>query len=153
MFLKEHFLQCNQSQPLASLSSRLIVDLMNKNAKTIGVVFYSNLYFWKHLMGLSQTCRSCFYHISDLRWIRKSLSFSSNKPVAKLVSSKLELDYCNCLFHNIPEKYIAKLYNCTARMVTKASRFDSSVPILKQPHWLPVKFHIHFKICIATFWA
>ena len=44
-----------------------------------------------------------------------------------LVSSKL--DYCNSLFHNMPEK----------------------VPILKRLHWLLVKFRIHFKICAITF--
>ena len=69
-----------------------------------------------------------------------------------LVSSKL--DYCNSLFHNMPEKDIARLQrvqNCLARVVTKAPRFSSSVPILKRLHWLPVKFRIHFKICAITF--
>ena len=69
-----------------------------------------------------------------------------------LVSSKL--DYCNSLFHNIPEKDIARLQpiqNCLARVVTKAPRFSRSVPILKRLHWLPLKFRIHFKICAITF--
>ena len=69
-----------------------------------------------------------------------------------LVSSKL--DYCNSLFHNMPEKNIARLQrvqNCLARMVTKAPRFSRSVPIQKRLHWLPVKFRIHFKICAITF--
>ena len=69
-----------------------------------------------------------------------------------LVSSKL--DYCNALFHNMPEKDIARLQsvkNCLARVVTKAPRFSRSVPILKRLHWLPVKFRIHFKICAITF--
>ena len=69
-----------------------------------------------------------------------------------LVSSKL--DYCNSLFHNLPEKDIARLQsvqNCLARMVTNAPRFSRSVPILKRLHWLPVKFRIHFKICAITF--
>ena len=69
-----------------------------------------------------------------------------------LVSSKL--DYCNSLFHNIPEKDIARLQraqNCLARVVTKAPRFSRSVPILKRLLWLPVKFRIHFKISAITF--
>ena len=36
-------------------------------------------------------------------------------------------------------------------MVTKAPRFSRSTPFLKQLHWLPVKFRIHFKICTITF--
>ena len=65
-----------------------------------------------------------------------------------------ELDYCNSLFHNMPEKDIARLQcvqNCLARVVTNAPRFSRSNPILKRLHWLPVKFRIHFKICAITF--
>ena len=54
----------------------------------------------------------------------------------------------------MPEKDIAELQrvqNCLARVVTKAPRFSRSVPILKQLHWLSVKFRIHFKICAITF--
>ena len=120
------------------------------SAKNLGVLFDSSLNFRKHI---SQTCRACFYHIRDLRRIRKSLSLDLAKQIAvALVSSKL--DYCNSLFHNMPEKDIAKLQrvqNCLARVVTKAPRFSRSVPILKRLHWLPVKFRIHFKICAITF--
>ena len=120
------------------------------SAKNLGVVFDSRLNFSKHI---SQTCSACFYHIRDLRRIRKSLSLDLAKQIAvALVSSKL--DYCNSLFHNMPEKDIARLQrvqNCLARVVTEAHRFSRSVPILKRLHWLPVKFRIHFKICAITF--
>ena len=54
----------------------------------------------------------------------------------------------------MPEKDIARLQrvqNCLARVGTKAPRFSRSVPILKRLHWLPPRFHIHFKICAITF--
>ena len=114
------------------------------------IYFDSSLNFRKHM---SQTCRACFYHIRDLRRIRKSLSLDLAKQIAvALVSSKL--DYCNSLLHNMPEKDIARLQrvqNCLARVVTKAPRFSRSVPILKRLYWLPVKFRIQFKICAITF--
>ena len=70
------------------------------SAKNLGVVFDSSLNFRKHI---SQTCMACFYHIRDLCRIRKSLSLDLGKQIAvALVSSKL--DYCNSLFHNMPEK-------------------------------------------------
>ena len=125
---------------------------LSTSAKKIGVLFDSRLNFRKHI---SQTCKACFYHIRDLRRIRKSLSLDLAKQIAvALVSSKL--DYCNSLFHNIllPEKDIARLQcvqNCLARVVTNAPRFSRFVPILKRLHWLPVKFSIHFKICTITF--
>ena len=118
------------------------------SAKNLGVVFDRSLNFRKHI---SQTCRACFYHIRDLRRIRKSLSLDIAKQIAvALVSSKL--DYCN--LHNMTEKDIARLqrvHNCLARVVTKAPRFSRSVPILKRLHWLPVKFRIYFKICAIAF--
>ena len=120
------------------------------SAKNLGVLFDSSLNFRKHI---SQTCRTCFYHTRDLRRIRKSLSLDLAKQIAvALVSSRL--DYCNSLFHNIPEKDIARLQrvqNCLASVVTNAPRFSRSVPILKRLHWLPVKFRIHFKICVIIF--
>ena len=116
------------------------------SAKNLGVLFDSSLNFRKHI---SQT----FYHIRDLRRIRKSLSLDLAKQIAvALVSSKL--DYCNLLFHNMPEKAIARLQrvqNCLARVVTNAPRFSRSVPILKRTHWLTVKFRIHFKLSAITF--
>ena len=71
-----------------------------------------------------------------------------------LVSSKL--DYLNIALSQHFRKDIARLehvQNCFARVVTKASRFNLSLSILKQLHWLPVKFCIHFKICTIMFWT
>ena len=79
------------------------------SAKNLGVLFDSSLNFRKHI---SQTCRACFYHIRDLRRIRKSLSLDLAKQIAgALVSSKL--DYCNSLFqfHLIGQKRISLDYN------------------------------------------
>ena len=128
----------------------MLLKYKNKHSRNLGVLFDSSLNVRKHI---SQTCRACFHHIRDLRRIRKSLSLDLAKQIAvALVSSKL--DYCNSLFHNVPEKHIARLQrvqHCHARVVTKVPRFSRSVPILKQLHWFPVKFRIHFKISTITF--
>ena len=75
------------------------------SAKYLGVLLFdSNLNFRKHI---SQTCRACFYHIRDLRRIRKSLSLDLAKQIAVvLVSSKF-----HNLFHNMSEKDISLDYN------------------------------------------
>ena len=70
------------------------------SAKNLGVLFDSSLIFQKHI---SQTCRACFYHIRDLRRIRKSLSLDLAKQIAvALVSSKL--DYCNYCYSQYARK-------------------------------------------------
>ena len=69
------------------------------------LVYYSTVAWISE--NISQTCRTCFYHIRDLRQIRKSLSSDLAKQIAvALVSSRL--DYCSSLFHNMPEKDIAR---------------------------------------------
>ena len=99
------------------------------------------------------TCRCCFYHIRDLRRIRRFISLSVAKTIATaLVSSGL--DYCNSLLYNSVNKDMAKLQrvqNCLARVATRSPRFSRSV--LKSLHWLPVHFRIIFKICTIAYQA
>ena len=114
------------------------------SAKNLGVTFDKNFNFRQHI---SQTCRCCFYHIRDLRRIRRYMSLSVAKTIATaLVSSRL--DYCNSLLHNIAIKDITKLQrvqNCLARVVTRSPRFSRSVPLLKSLHWLPVQYRIFLR--------
>ena len=66
----------------------LLLGQKTNTSKKIGVLFDSSLNFRKHI---SQTCRACFYHIRDLRRIRKSLSLDIAKQIAvALVNSKLD---------------------------------------------------------------
>ena len=120
------------------------------SARNLGVFFDSSLNFRQHISQLSS---SCFYHIRDLKRIRKSLPQALAKQIAvALVTSKL--DYCNSLLHEIPAEDLQKLQrvqNCLARVVTKAPRFRRSIPLLKSLHWLPIKFRIQFKICTFVF--
>ena len=40
-----------------------------------------------------------------------------------------------------------------ARVVTKSPPFTDSVPLLHSLYWLPVKYRVHFKICLLTYKA
>lgn len=119
-------------------------------AKNLGVVFDESFNFKNHV---SQICKTSFYHIRDLRRIRRHLSLPTAKAVANaLVCSKL--DYCNSLLYGVAEKELARLQrvqNCLARVVFKAPRFCHITPLLKKLHWLPVQKRIIFKIACITF--
>ena len=122
------------------------------STRNLGVIFDDKYNFREHI---SQICRTCFYHIRDLRRIRRYLPVSVAKTIATaLVTSRL--DYCNSLFHNIAIKDITKLQrvqNCLARVVTRSPRFTPSKPLLKSLHWLPVQYRIMFKMCTITYQA
>ena len=142
-----------QTSKLSNLFPIKILDNSTSPAlscRNLGVGFDSNLNYKAHI---SQTCRSCFYHIRDLRRIRKVLSLDTAKTLATaLVNSRL--DYCNSLLYNISSCDLSKLQrvqNSLARVICKASRFSSSRPLLKKLHWLPIKFRICFKISCLVF--
>ena len=123
-----------------------------KSARNLGVIFDKNFNFRSHISAI---CSSCIYHIRDLRRIRPHLDLDSAKlPASALVSSRL--DYCNSLLSGIAETDLTKLQrvlNRLARVVTKSPPFTRSVPLLRSLHWLPVKYRVHFKICLLIYKA
>ena len=100
-------------------------------------------------------CKSCFYHIRDLRRILRHIPLSTAKTISNaLISSRL--DYCNSLLNNIAKQDLSKLQrvqNCLAHVVLRAPRFSPSLPLLKQLHWLPVNYRIQFKLSTLTYRA
>ena len=71
-----------------------------------------------------------------------------------LVSSRL--DYCNSVLSGIAETDLTKLQRVLkrlARVVTKSPPFTRSVTLLRSLHLLPVKYRVHFKICLLTYKA
>jgi len=64
-----------------------------------------------------------------------------------LVHSKL--DYCNCMYYNLPKSQTNRLQfiqNSLARAVVKAPKFSHVTPILKSRHWLKINERIEYKL-------
>ena len=92
---------------------------------------------------------------------------TATKQISKfLARDKLEIvlhafvtkriDYCNGLLYGLPDCEITKLQrvqNAAARLVTSSRKYDHITPVLKELHWLPVRYRIHFKILLLTFQA
>ena len=139
---------------LKSSPTRLLAQEVtpSPSARNLGIVFDGALNFKSHISGIS---RACYYHIRDMRRIRRFLTPSVAKTIAtSLIGSKL--DYCNSVLFNVTEKETSKLQgvlNCLARVVTKSPRFCHITPLLKSLHWLPVRYRIKFKLCSLTYQA
>ena len=122
------------------------------SARNIGVIFDKNFNFRSRISAI---CSSCIYHIRDLRRIRHHLGLESAKLLANALVSSC-LDKCNSLLSEIAETDLIKVQrvlNCLAGVVTKSPPFTRSVPLLRSLHWLPVKYRVHFKICLLTYKA
>ena len=69
-----------------------------------------------------------------------------------MVTSRL--DYCNSLLfwtsaNNIGR--LQRLQNAATRLVTRQTRHECVLPILRQLHWLPIQQRITFKIAVLMY--
>ena len=112
-----------------------------KRTLNLGSWFDSNLSMTDHI---KKACNVAFYHLHNLRRIKKYLSRDSLIIlVHAFITSRL--DYCNGLLFGLPKAQIAKLQrvqNAAARHIT---------PALYELHWLPVSLRIDYKILLLTF--
>ncbi len=75
----------------------------------------------------------------------------AEKLVHAFMTSRL--DYCNALLGGCPASSINKLQivqNAAARVLTRSRKYEHITPILQSLHWLPIKFHISYKILLLT---
>jgi hypothetical protein len=90
-----------------------------------------------------------FINFTDLN---KSESISTEILVHSFITC--HIDYGNVMLYGLPEVSVRKLQrlqNAAARLVALKSKRDSISEILKDLHWLPVKFRIKFKICLLVY--
>ena len=80
--------------------------------------------------------------------------YISQSAAARLVAAMVisHLDYFNSIFTGPPADQIARLQqlqNNAAWLVMKTRRRDH--PLLKELHWLPIKFHCQYKIATLAY--
>ena len=105
---------------------------------------------------ITKMCTSAaFYHLHDIRRIRKYLSMDAAATlIHSFVSSRI--GYCNSLLYGVPKCHIDKLQrvqNAAARIVVMQGKFCHITPVLHQLHWLPVSFGINFITLLLTYKA
>ena len=104
---------------------------------------------------ISKLCSVAFYHLCNIRRIRKYLSQeTAGTLVHAFITSRI--DYCNSLLYGLPNNQLAKIQrvlNASARLVCNAPRFCHITPIMRDLHWLPIRARINFKVLLLTFKA
>ena len=122
----------------------------NVLARDLGVKLDSNLTLSNHV---SDVCKSAFFALHKIGKIRP---FLNSKSTEKLVHAHVmsRLDYCNGILMGLPDNQIQKLQrvqNAAARLITGTKKRDHISPILRQLHWLPIRYRIQFKILSLVF--
>jgi hypothetical protein len=117
--------------------------------KVLGMLFQQNLMWNNHIAELLS---SCYGSISVLKKIKRFTPYHIRKQLAEaLILSKL--DYCNVLYHGMPEYLIRRLQrveNMAAGFVQ--GRYANTENALEL-NWLPVTERIEFNIAKLAFKA
>ena len=152
---KTEFLLVGTRQQLDKLDSCSITVGNNRISpspcvRNLGSWFDSNLSMTDHI---NKACNAAFYHLHNLRLIKKYLSRDSLITlVHAFITSRL--DYCNGLLFGLPKVQIDKLQrvqNAAARLILGIGKFSHITPALYELHWLPISLRIDYKILILTF--
>ena len=121
---KDSKLSWHHSSPADILGNRLVPA---DTVKNLGVKFDSCLNMSKQV---SITISSCYYHIKDLRRIRRHLTKSVAITLCNaLVGSKI--DYCNALYYGINDKLMQRLQ----RVQNTLCRIVTPYPPFLEYHW------------------
>jgi len=119
--------------------------------RDLGVMVDSDLSLASHI---TKTTSACYYHLRQLRTIRRSLSTDVAHSMARaLIHSRL--DYCNGVLAGMPQYRINRLQSvlrATARFVLQLPSRESVTELMRdQLHWLPFPARVTFKLCVTAY--
>ena len=117
----------------------------SSTVRDLGAYIDSGMSYMDHVTRLTRTC---FFHIRQLRSIRRSLTVdSSHALVRALILTRL--DYCNGLLGGAPKCLISGLqvvwFCCFLAPAVSKTRFAPYVL-----HWLDVPARVTFKLCLLA---
>jgi hypothetical protein len=119
----------------------------SSKARNLGVIFDSTMTMKYHI---SNIVRSSSFHIRNIGRIRKYLNHNATEQIIHaFITSRL--DNGNSLLYGLASNQLSRLQriqNTAARILTLSKRSCHITPILKQLHWLPVRYRIIFKIVL-----
>ena len=152
---KIEFLIIGSSQQLSNVAIASIkvgdCDIQPlKHVRNLGTWFDNNMSMKIHI---GKVCSKAFRGLYNIRQIRKYLSAESTKCLSHAFVTS-HLDYCNALLYKLPQyQYdrLQKVLNAAARVTCLIAKFAHITPVLREPHWLPVKFRVEFKIALLVF--
>jgi len=115
--------------------------------KNIGCFMDCRLGMESHINNVARTCFMC------IRQLYKVKKYVPPQSLKKLVHALVinRVDYLNGLYGGLPLGTTARLQRClnsAARLISGKNRRESVTPVLKDLHWLPVKYRIQFKLLV-----
>jgi hypothetical protein len=118
--------------------------------KYLGINLDQHLTMKEHI---AQATRTSMWQVREIRWVRRRLDRqTAEKLICCFVLSRL--DYCNSIFHNLPNTTIlpmARVLNAAARVISQTRLYDHITPVMIELHWLPLQQRMVFKQACIVF--
>jgi len=142
--LRSHAIPSLSVDGLKVCSSECVTDL--------GVHYDTTLRMENHIRAV---CKKTYYQIHLIHKVRR---FITEDAARTLVNSNVTtlIDYCNGLLFGLPSSLLnllQRVQNSAARVIKRISKSCHITPVLKELHWLPVKYRVEYKIILLTFKA
>ena len=148
---KTEFLVTGSKHNLELVNSYMLpINFSNSQIRDLGVILDPML----SLCGqVNHLCKVGFYNLFNINRIRRFLSADICKQLVHALVI-VHLDQCNSLLLGLPMcllNRLQRLQNAAARCIAQVGRRTHITPVLKDLHWLPVVFRIHFKVLCIVF--
>ena len=130
-----------------SVGERIIAPITS--VRNLGSWFDQNLSMIPHI---NKICKAASFHIYNIRRIRKYLNNDATQTLVHFILVSC-LDYCNSVLYKFPVVHMSRfqrIQNSAVRLVCSTLRFNHVIPVLFAMHWLPVAYHIEFKILVLS---
>ena len=99
--------------------------------RNLGSWFDVNL---KMTEQIKKTCQSVYYHLHNIRQIRKFLTPTSTKLLKQGVIMA-RIDYCNGPLYSVLAVILQRLQNSAARLITHTPSYYHITSVLLALHW------------------
>ena len=137
--------------PVGELQIAGVAIKPTTHVRDLGVMIDNDLSLQCHVNHITRTC---FYHLRQLRVIRRSLTVdTAHSLVCALVHSRL--DYCNGVLasmHQYQYDRLQSVLRAAARLVLRLPKWASvSEAMRTKLHWLPYPKRVEFKLCSTIY--
>ena len=155
---KTQFILLGTKQQLVKVKRKSVsldgVDIpFSDDVTCLGVVFNNELKCCTHIKRLAG---KCFYHLRQMRSVRRSLSVDPAKTLVNaFITSRI--DYCNRVFTRVGVTHLRPLQsiqNAAARLIVKKRKYDPITATIRDVlNWLQIQQIIQCKLCHLVYEA
>ena len=107
------------------------VLIVSSAVRNLGLWFDVNL---KMTEQINKTCHSVYYHLHNIRQIRKFVTPTSTKLLKQGVIMA-RIDYCNGPLYSVLAVILQRLHNSAARLITHTPSYYHITSALLALHW------------------